>query len=56
MGRGAPFDWQDMMRFTFRDLGFDFALLLLAAMAWFYTDRPAVRETVRTAIATVLGH
>jgi len=44
------------MRFTFRDLTFDFALLLLAVMAWFYTDRPAVRETVRAAIATVLGH
>jgi len=44
------------MRFTIRDLAFDFAILFIAAVAWYYTDRQAVREAIDAGIAAVLGN
>lgn len=41
--------------FTTRGLTFDLALVVLAAVAWFYTDREAVRDTVQSAVASVVG-
>jgi hypothetical protein len=43
------------MQFTTRELVIDSAVLILAAVAWFYTDREAVRATVQSAVASVAG-
>jgi hypothetical protein len=43
------------MQFTSRQLTLDLALLVLAAVAWFYTDRDAVRDAILGAIASAFG-
>ena len=43
------------MQFTSRQLTLDLALLVLAAVAWFYTDRDAVRDAIQSAIASAFG-
>ena len=43
------------MQFTTRNVILDLALLILAAVAWFNTDRDAVRDALQSAIAGVLG-
>jgi hypothetical protein len=43
------------MQFTFRELTLDLALVVLAAMVWFYTDRNAVHDALQSALNTVFG-
>ena len=43
------------MHFTTRELTFDAAILFLAALIWFYTDREAVRETFHAALGLFFG-
>jgi hypothetical protein len=38
-----------------RQLTLDLPLLVLAGVAWFYTDREAVREAVQAALSSVFG-
>jgi hypothetical protein len=43
------------MQFTFREITLDVALVILAALVWFYTDRAAVHDAFQSALGTVLG-
>ena len=38
-----------------RQLTLDLPLLVLAAVAWFYTDRDAVREAIHAAVTSVMA-
>ena len=39
----------------FREIMFDAAILILAAVVWFYTDRGAVRDALQMALGTFFG-